>query len=354
MAKNARGLKTLMKKKKSLRILQKLFMFFYLANTLQSSEYYNSEDVEHGVLLPRLACKKDDEQKSGRVEFFGQLNALSLTDKIKEKISHIYYSTSESELCFETDSDIKTQRLMSTTVSSLREGGFFIEDGSINVLAIALGQNTSLRLLNLANNGLGNQEIAIISQPLQQNKMLYLHTLDLSDNHIEDSGVIALAGCLEQNVMQFLHNLYLSDNEIGGAGLVTLLKSLEKNTVLHVLDLANNHIENSKMSIAARSLNQNVTLYALDLRYNTIDVLSLLEKKIIDVSILNRVIFFNSSILPFQSKPISNWPLKLIPLPLHEIIISEGRVKLNQNKRRILPRLSLLNHSGHHHACSIC
>lgn len=345
------------KEKKTLGALSRLFVSFYLATTLFSSEHSSNnpggdfEDTAQGILLQKnpqqIICKKNDS-----TEFLSQLNSLSLTKPLKEKISSIYGS-SKSEICFEIDGDIKTRRLLSTD-SSLRESGFFIEDGSINVLALALGQNTSLRFLNIANNGLENQELAILAKPLQHNQMLCLHTLDFSDNQIGDSGAVTLASCLAQNTMRFLHNLYLSDNEIGDSGLTALTKSLEQNTVLYVLDLANNRIGNTKMGLALKSLSQNTMLYALDLRYNTIDVFLLLERKIIDVSTLNRVIFFNSSTLPFQSKPVSNWPLKLIPLPLTEITISEGRIKINQNKRHIRPRPSLLNHGDHHHTCSIC
>jgi len=135
-------------------------------------------------------------------------------------------------------------------------------------LAEALPCNTTLRKLHLGNNKLGDQGVAILSQPLASSHST-LQALHLNRCNIGPAGAQALAHTLRHGTLLELH---LGNNHIQDQGAVALAGALELSTcTLGVLGLSSNHIADLGAQKLAHAIGgYNRTLHTLQLRSNQI------------------------------------------------------------------------------------
>ena len=137
------------------------------------------------------------------------------------------------------------------TLTELHVGGTGIDStGFIAIPGMALS-NTSMRVLSLANNGIGDGDILLLSQALSQNKNIPLGELELSFNEISDQGV----ECLMNSIWGSPHMrmIKLDNNKLQGRGAqlcAVVLTSIE----LEVLDIGFNRVT----TVGIRSLMKKV------------------------------------------------------------------------------------------------
>jgi len=129
-----------------------------------------------------------------------------------------------------------------------------------------LATNTTLRLLQLDSNGIGDAAVAAIVEALTGNSTL--QHLDLDYNAISDNGAAKLAGALKEN--QELRVLELHCNQIGCAGTEQLAKALETNPALRTLSLHGNDVGDVGTGHLARALEVNTVLRELFLGQNAV------------------------------------------------------------------------------------
>ena len=132
--------------------------------------------------------------------------------------------------------------------------------------ATALSQllhRTTLQELTLCDADIGDGELTIIAQHLQQNYTL--KSLTLSNNRISHRGAIVL---LQQN--SALKKLILSHNNIGNNGAIALAKILQFNSTLEELDISVAGISDDGARAIAQALQHNNTLKTLILSYNKV------------------------------------------------------------------------------------
>ncbi|KAL4469917.1 hypothetical protein ABPG72_006557 [Tetrahymena utriculariae] len=151
----------------------------------------------------------------------------------------------------------------------------------------------NLEVLKLANVGITDDSISIISCALQVNQQLVV--LDLSKNFITNIGCLEIKFIIQSNVN--LKELYLSWNKFNSDGASQILDSIQTKTNLTVLDLSNNSLGNGAQASIRKflisfdrlmKLDQKDGLVHLDLRVNQIKKEQLIE--------MARSIQFNQSI----------------------------------------------------------
>lgn len=122
------------------------------------------------------------------------------------------------------------------TLGISRNRGVITQQGWI-YLAESLIRNSTLRVLDLSDNGMTDDATAslatIILQQFKDGNNSKLQCLVLSMNHMKDKGAIAVAHSLVQNTT--LRMLSLADNEVTTKGLRELEKMLEQNCYLQRL-----------------------------------------------------------------------------------------------------------------------
>ena len=123
--------------------------------------------------------------------------------------------------------------------------------------------NTTLKVLDLRDNAIGNEGATALSTGLEQNHSITI--LYLNGNEIGKEGGQALGKALEIN--SSLNVLHLQNNMIG-IGAVQIASSLEQNETLSVLQLGSNDIPSEVVDQFAQSLPLNQTLSALGLLSN--------------------------------------------------------------------------------------
>ncbi|XP_078358279.1 uncharacterized protein LOC144643036 [Oculina patagonica] len=133
-------------------------------------------------------------------------------------------------------------------------------------LAEALKWNSSLTVLNLSKNNIGDIGATGLTEALQKNTSLTL--LNLSKNNIGDVGATGLAEALKDNTS--LTFLDLSDNNIGDVGATGLAKALQDNTSLTRLALSGSNIGDHGAAGLASALKENISLAVLALSGNNI------------------------------------------------------------------------------------
>lgn len=151
----------------------------------------------------------------------------------------------------------------------------------IEVLVAYLKISTSIRVLDMHENGINSEKLESLVKGLRENQTL-TH-LDLGDNHIETAsgfweesfgfgtrGIKALADYLELNTT--LTFLDLSGNSLHSQAQI-LAKGLKKNTTLTSLNLMRNllNYQGKGFSETAGWLKQNRTLKHLDLSSNDLE-----------------------------------------------------------------------------------
>ena len=115
--------------------------------------------------------------------------------------------------------------------------------GPFQILAYALGTNTTLTALNLTDNELSNADFESLAAALGKNATLT--SLDLTHNELSHAGVNSLAAALETN--RSLKDLNLSWNNLCPADVDSLAASLTRNAALTKLDLSCNRLGDSTL-----------------------------------------------------------------------------------------------------------
>ena len=131
--------------------------------------------------------------------------------------------------------------------------------------ATALSQllrGTTLQELTLDDAGIGDDEVTIIAQHLQQNYTL--KSLTLSENRISHRGGVLL----QQN--SALKKFILSNNNIGNDGAIALAKILQFNSTLEELGISVAGISDDGARAIAQALQHNNTLKTLILSCNKV------------------------------------------------------------------------------------
>jgi hypothetical protein len=133
-------------------------------------------------------------------------------------------------------------------------------------LAAALRYNTTLTVLDLYGNDIGDEGAQALAAALMNNATLT--TLPLDGNNIGDEGAQALAAALMNNAT--LTTLHLGENNIGDEGAQALATALTRNATLKALRLYENGIGHEGARALAAALTNNATLLSLNLRDNNI------------------------------------------------------------------------------------
>ena len=115
--------------------------------------------------------------------------------------------------------------------------------GPFQILAYALGTNTTLTALNLTDNELSKADFESLAAALGKNATLT--SLDLTHNELSHAGVNSLAAALETN--RSLKDLNLSWNNLCPADVDSLAASLTTNAALTKLDLSCNRLGDSTL-----------------------------------------------------------------------------------------------------------
>eukprot|EP00428_Durinskia_dybowskii_P040454 CAMPEP_0170261976 /NCGR_PEP_ID=MMETSP0116_2-20130129/30870_1 /TAXON_ID=400756 /ORGANISM="Durinskia baltica, Strain CSIRO CS-38" /LENGTH=732 /DNA_ID=CAMNT_0010513043 /DNA_START=1 /DNA_END=2199 /DNA_ORIENTATION=+ len=134
-------------------------------------------------------------------------------------------------------------------------------------LGEAMCSNTSLRLLQLDHNLLGDASVEALALALRHADSS-LQTLELDYNQIGDRGARALGVSLQVN--SCLRELHLLNNFIGPIGAKKLAEALSLNTTLRSLSLAGNRVGDIGAQAFAAALRTNHDLAMLSLSNNGI------------------------------------------------------------------------------------
>ncbi len=152
----------------------------------------------------------------------------------------------------------------STSIESINLRCNFLRPQGIGPLFAALKSNTSLKTLSLRKNQLKNAGAEIVAEYLRTGTSC-LEDLDLSSNLI-DSGGVALASALAPN--KCLRILNLSDNGLGDEFVETLSGSMKENVALEIIVLENNKISNKGATSLAEVVQSGKSLHTLNIENN--------------------------------------------------------------------------------------
>ncbi|CAD54134.1 Protein phosphatase 1 regulatory subunit 37 homolog [Caenorhabditis elegans] len=108
-----------------------------------------------------------------------------------------------------------------------------VTGASMDSLAEALIENTKIETLNIGNNNLGVEGIARLKPALASNS--HLHRLGLQNTGINCEGAIILAECIADNIA--LLRVDIRDNPIALAGLLALHSAMKMNTSITLLNI---------------------------------------------------------------------------------------------------------------------
>eukprot|EP01094_Clydonella_sp_ATCC50884_P017764 TRINITY_DN315_c0_g1_i13.p1 TRINITY_DN315_c0_g1~~TRINITY_DN315_c0_g1_i13.p1 ORF type:complete len:610 (+),score=128.03 TRINITY_DN315_c0_g1_i13:786-2615(+) len=134
----------------------------------------------------------------------------------------------------------------------------------IRRLAVALRGPTPLKVLKLQGNDFGIEGARYLADALRDDTVLEL--LDVYGCDLENEGAGLLADALQVNTA--LKELNLGDNNIGAEGAGRLGDALKVNTTLEALKLADNNIADEAASRLAAGLKTNTVLNLLKLKRN--------------------------------------------------------------------------------------
>eukprot|EP00035_Acanthoeca_spectabilis_P015321 m.305525 g.305525 ORF g.305525 m.305525 type:complete len:1554 (+) comp16341_c0_seq2:444-5105(+) len=136
----------------------------------------------------------------------------------------------------------------------------------VGLLAAALTLNTSLIVLNLDTNQIGEVGAKELAVALEFNRTL--KDLNLDYANVGDGGVVFIARALNHNAS--LERLHLDGNKIGDVGAKSLASALLSNRTLERLYLGENQIENDGATSLGEALATNQRLSRLYLNSNRI------------------------------------------------------------------------------------
>ena len=143
-----------------------------------------------------------------------------------------------------------------------------LNDEDIKILADALNNNRTLKILILSNNDtLTAQGIKDVARIVSESNV---QTLYLSGVTIDSDGAESLKGALETN--QSLLELYINRCNIDAKGAEILAEALQQNQKLETLNLGNNNIGDDGLKALASALQKNpqTVLRTLFLDHNNI------------------------------------------------------------------------------------
>jgi len=128
-------------------------------------------------------------------------------------------------------------------------------------------QTTStLLILSLERNGLGNEGIEAISKGLIQNTTL--QTIDLQANGIGKEGGKYLGEMLQINTT--LLDLFVDENNLQNEGVKAISKGIACNSTLETLDISDNNITSEGIECLCAGLLKNSSITKLDMRFSVI------------------------------------------------------------------------------------
>jgi Ran GTPase-activating protein (RanGAP) involved in mRNA processing and transport len=170
--------------------------------------------------------------------------------------------------------------LLGIQSSKVKLKGCGLDSEDATKLTEALRKNGAVTELHLWNNRIGPKGAGEIAKALMghNNATSTLQVLDLGGNGIGDEGAIYLALALEQN--DTLQELLLQDNGIGDAGAKALARALRTNKTLRTLYLHVNSIGAEGMCELIRALKGNKSLKTLEAYGNNAPVD--LENQVLD------------------------------------------------------------------------
>lgn len=145
--------------------------------------------------------------------------------------------------------------------SSISSEGFFTIPGMLLT-------NTSLRTLDVSNNGLDDRDIGLLSQALAQNKHIPLENLRLSFNEITCKGVESLMNAIWGS--QTLREMKMDNNKIKDRG-AQLCAVVLTSVALERLDLGFNKVTTAGIKTLMKNLSESTSLVALGLSGIPID-----------------------------------------------------------------------------------
>lgn len=140
----------------------------------------------------------------------------------------------------------------------------------IQIFCRQLAGTLNLRILKLARNFLGDEDIVLISQAVSYLKNLQI--LDLAGNICHVIGAEAIAEALLCHVnltgLEGLKEIDLSGNPLKKLGLLALCRAIDRSDTLIILKIAHCEIERDEMIIFRESLTKNVLIEYLDVSNN--------------------------------------------------------------------------------------
>ncbi|KAI8892805.1 hypothetical protein BC833DRAFT_569771 [Globomyces pollinis-pini] len=189
----------------------------------------------------------------------------------------------------------------------------------MKVLATALEKNTSIELLNISRNSIGDEGLITLVNSLR--KLSSLRDLNISSNSIGDKGIQYFAEHMQNN---YLNNLILIDNQITNRGAIALARYLRHNKTLSHIYLYSNQIGDLGGLAIMNAINSNPNsfLKTLWLDYNHFSLNGCV--KIIEV--------FKSNLL------LTNFEINLKDgdkLPLELDVIKQTQIDLNLKRQKV-------------------
>ena len=155
---------------------------------------------------------------------------------------------------------------INTKIQKLDMANNYVSDDGMAIISDTLMISESLKEVNLNGNSITQQGAKSLSEATQVTKILQI--LDLSCNKISDDGAAAISDSLKINVS--LQELNLADNDITHEGAKKISEAIRMTATLQKLDLAYNRISDDGAAAISDSLKINVSLQVLDLQWNHI------------------------------------------------------------------------------------
>ena len=182
---------------------------------------------------------------------------------------------------------------------------------------IKLVNFSSLEILDLSNNKLGDANINLLSEALKFNDSLKI--LYLSNNDITSAGGSYLSEVFKDN--KSIEKLNLGGNKISDTGLSKMITSISMNNNIKLIDISDNKISHKDLLYLSNHLvMKNQTIHILNLSFNKFDAesvnllgLSLKNNNTLKILYLNSV-SFNEDSSPYLFQHLASAKLSEIHL----------------------------------------
>jgi hypothetical protein len=150
-----------------------------------------------------------------------------------------------------------------------------LSDQSIHKVVLSMIQLTSLEKLDIVGNSCCNQGLHGLGRLLSSSHLLKLRVLDVSYQLGDFSEITQFATALQSNTSLIV--LRMAGNSLGNDNVCLLAKSLAINNTLENLDLSANSVGDIGLQALIQAMEQNQVLTTLSLKYNVFADLSCLE-----------------------------------------------------------------------------